>query len=114
MYDILERGGFVVGFSKWMKCHGTATVGERGQVVLPADARKAFNIKPGDKLFVLGADDKGFQRIVLMKTDSVTTFMSRMFDLEKFLKSGGTKELEKMLKAYGVPNTKPSRAKKKK
>jgi AbrB family looped-hinge helix DNA binding protein len=32
---------------------GSATVGERGQVVIPADARKKLGIQPGDKLLVL-------------------------------------------------------------
>nr|MBU1328017.1 AbrB/MazE/SpoVT family DNA-binding domain-containing protein [Candidatus Omnitrophota bacterium] len=34
------------------KIYGAATVGERGQVVIPADIRKSFRIKPGDKLIV--------------------------------------------------------------
>lgn len=34
------------------KIHGAATVGERGQIVIPADIRKMFNIKSGDKLIV--------------------------------------------------------------
>jgi AbrB family looped-hinge helix DNA binding protein len=29
---------------------GTATVGERGQVAIPAEARRALDIKPGSKL----------------------------------------------------------------
>lgn len=29
---------------------GTATVGERGQIVIPAQAREACGIQPGDKL----------------------------------------------------------------
>lgn len=29
---------------------GAATVGERGQIAIPADARRAFGIEPGDKL----------------------------------------------------------------
>lgn len=33
---------------------GTATVGERGQVVIPAEIRKIFKIKPGDRLVVMG------------------------------------------------------------
>lgn len=33
--------------------YDTVTVGERGQVVIPAKARKDFGIKPGDKLIVL-------------------------------------------------------------
>ena len=32
---------------------GAATVGERGQVVIPAEARERLEIKPGDKLVVL-------------------------------------------------------------
>jgi len=32
--------------------HGSATVGERGQVVIPASARELLGIKPGDKLMV--------------------------------------------------------------
>jgi AbrB family looped-hinge helix DNA binding protein len=32
--------------------YGAATVGERGQIVIPADARTALGIKPGDKLLV--------------------------------------------------------------
>lgn len=31
---------------------GTTTVGERGQIVIPADARDVMDIKPGDKLLV--------------------------------------------------------------
>lgn len=32
---------------------GTTTVGERGQVVIPADARKHFNINKGDNFLVI-------------------------------------------------------------
>ena len=31
---------------------GSSTVGERGQVVIPAEARERLGIKPGDKLLV--------------------------------------------------------------
>ncbi len=31
---------------------GSVTLGERGQVVIPAEARKEFGLKPGDKLLV--------------------------------------------------------------
>jgi AbrB family looped-hinge helix DNA binding protein len=31
---------------------GAAVVGERGQVVIPADIRKLFGVKPGDRLIV--------------------------------------------------------------
>lgn len=38
---------------------GTATVGERGQIVIPKKAREVFNINVGDKLLVLGDEERG-------------------------------------------------------
>ena len=37
------------------KLYGTATVGTKGQVVIPADAREELGIKPGDRLYVASA-----------------------------------------------------------
>ncbi|MBQ1382977.1 MAG: AbrB/MazE/SpoVT family DNA-binding domain-containing protein [Solobacterium sp.] len=37
----------------------TATVGEKGQIVIPKQARDLFNIKPGDTLLILGDEDRG-------------------------------------------------------
>ena len=39
--------------------YGAVTVSERGQIVIPADARKDFNIKTGDKLLVFGDIERG-------------------------------------------------------
>jgi len=33
--------------------YGSVTVGERGQVVIPAEARNDLNIRPGDKLLIM-------------------------------------------------------------
>jgi AbrB family looped-hinge helix DNA binding protein len=41
------------------KFYGSVTVSERGQVVIPADARKDFGIKTGDKLLVFGDLERG-------------------------------------------------------
>ena len=38
---------------------GAVSVGERGQIVIPKEAREVFNIKPGDKLLILGDEDRG-------------------------------------------------------
>ena len=38
---------------------GLVTVGDKGQIVIPAKARKIFNIRPGDKLIVLGDEAQG-------------------------------------------------------
>lgn len=37
---------------------GTATVGTKGQVVIPADARDALGIETGDRLYVVGSKTK--------------------------------------------------------
>lgn len=37
----------------------TVTVGEKGQIVIPKQAREIFDIKPGDNLLILGDSDKG-------------------------------------------------------
>ena len=37
----------------------TATVGEKGQIVIPKQARELFHIKPGDTLLLLGDINKG-------------------------------------------------------
>jgi AbrB family looped-hinge helix DNA binding protein len=37
----------------------TATVGEKGQIVIPKQARDVFGIKPGDTLILLGDEKRG-------------------------------------------------------
>lgn len=37
----------------------TANVGEKGQIVIPKQAREIFNIKPGDTLILLGDEQLG-------------------------------------------------------
>lgn len=48
---------------------GTVRVGERGQIVLPKQARDVFKIKPGDMLVVLGDEEPEHPGIALMKED---------------------------------------------
>ncbi len=42
---------------------GLMKVGEKGQIVLPARARKIFNIQPGDHLILLGDENSGLALI---------------------------------------------------
>ncbi len=37
----------------------TATVGEKGQIVIPKQAREVFDIHPGDTLLLLGDEKRG-------------------------------------------------------
>ena len=39
----------------------TVTVGEKGQIVIPKQAREVFGIKPGDNLLLLGDKDRGHE-----------------------------------------------------
>ncbi len=45
---------------------GVVTVGDKGQVVIPAKARKLFEISPGDQLVVLGDEGQG---LAIMKSE---------------------------------------------
>ena len=45
---------------------GVCKVGEKGQIVIPKEAREVFGIKPGDSLLVLGDVKKG---LAVIKTD---------------------------------------------
>ena len=38
---------------------GIVTVGDKGQIVIPAKARRLFQIEPGDKMIVLGDENSG-------------------------------------------------------
>lgn len=42
---------------------GLVTVGDKGQVVIPAKARKIFSITPGEQLIVLGDEEQGLALI---------------------------------------------------
>jgi len=44
---------------------GVVKVGDKGQIVIPKDARNIYDIKPGDALIMLG-DERG---IALLKTE---------------------------------------------
>lgn len=42
---------------------GMVKVGDKGQIVIPAKARKIFNINPGDNLIILGDESQGIALI---------------------------------------------------
>lgn len=45
---------------------GTVKVGEKGQIVIPKEARRIFGIRPGDTLLVLGDEAQG---LAVVKAD---------------------------------------------
>lgn len=53
---------------------GMVKVGEKGQIVIPAKARKIFDISPGDNLIVLGDEGQG---IALIKEKGLLGLLNR-------------------------------------
>ena len=47
---ILAGGKHILGKGNSRRVFGTAKVGDRGQIVIPKEARELFNIEPGDTL----------------------------------------------------------------
>jgi AbrB family looped-hinge helix DNA binding protein len=59
---------------------GLVTVGDKGQIVIPAQARKLFEISAGDKLVVLGDEGQG---MALMKADHFLALANMVKELDK-------------------------------
>lgn len=72
------------------KAYGTATVGERGQLVIPSELRKALSIKPGDQLMVFANLDK--RAINLMPEKDFSKFLERASKLIAKLESKVSKK----------------------
>jgi AbrB family looped-hinge helix DNA binding protein len=55
---------------------GVVKVGERGQIVIPKEAREQYDIKAGDSLMVLG-DQKG---IAMLKTEVFQSIINQAME----------------------------------
>ena len=58
----MPGGKHVLGQSRDRHIFGTVKVGEKGQIVIPKEARTVFGIQPGDTLLVLGDEAGGHAR----------------------------------------------------
>lgn len=59
---------------------GISKVGEKGQIVIPKEARDMFSIKPGDSIIVLCDKTRG---IALVKADAIEELSDKVFPKEK-------------------------------
>ncbi len=55
--------------------YGTATIGAKGQVVIPAEARTSMKLKKGDKLMVFGM---GQSMVAFAKFEQLEQFADRL------------------------------------
>ena len=55
----MPGGKHILGKQNSKRVFGTAKVGDRGQIVIPKEARELFNIRPGDTLLIVGEPDTG-------------------------------------------------------
>lgn len=60
------------------KLYGTATVGTKGQVVIPADAREELDIQTGDRLYVVGSCEKKW--VGFIKEEQLRALISHITD----------------------------------
>jgi len=79
----------------FIRCFGSTTVGSRGQVVIPVNARKELGLNPGSTLLVFHAPHG--HGLFLLKTDTIETMLNAM--------SEGLSRFEKLLEDY-LPNEK--------
>ncbi len=64
----------------------TATVGEKGQIVIPKQAREIFGIRPGDTLVILGDETKG---LAIPPKSVFSQFAAAIFETEQESREDG-------------------------
>jgi AbrB family looped-hinge helix DNA binding protein len=83
-----------------MKYYGDTVIGEKGQVVIPAEMRKEFGIETGDRFLVMSGAPMGAWGLILVKADVVSQLVQDIF--------GG--RLEEVLAQQGQERPSPKKA----
>ena len=78
-FESSENMGLAVA-PKGKHLFGLVTVGDKGQIVIPAKARKVFDISPGDSLVVLGDEGQG---LALIKSEQFLSLANLVEKLKK-------------------------------
>ena len=72
----MPGGKHILGKGNAQRVFGTAKVGDRGQIVIPKEAREFFGIEPGDTLLILGKTETG---LIVSKPDALTDLANKIF-----------------------------------
>ena len=70
-------GKHILGKKNAQRIFGTAKVGDRGQIVIPKEAREFFGIKPGDTLLILGKQETG---LIVTKPETLNLLADQIFE----------------------------------
>lgn len=73
----MPGGKHLLGMQKGRHIFGTARVGDKGQIVIPKEARKLYHISPGDTLLLLGDDENG---IIITRPEVLNNIASQIID----------------------------------
>ena len=73
----MPGGKHILAKKKPQRIFGTAMVGDRGQIVIPKEAREFFGIEPGDTLLILGKAETG---LISTKQETLNDLASRIFN----------------------------------
>lgn len=73
-------GKHILGKGNSRRVFGTAKVGERGQIVIPKEARELFNIQSGDTLLILGEESKG---LIVSRPELLKDLADVIFESDK-------------------------------
>lgn len=76
----MAGGKHILGKSKSRRVIGTAKVGDRGQIVIPKEARELFKIRPGDTLLILGEEETG---LIVSRPEVLSDIANKMFESMK-------------------------------
>ena len=80
-YEKNDKDSYGLGVPpKGKHIFGMVKVTDKGQIVIPAKARKIFDIQPGDSLVVLGDEETG---IAIMKADYFLSMANMIKQLDK-------------------------------
>ena len=73
----MAGGKHILGKANARRVFGTAKVGDRGQIVIPKEARELFNIRPGDTLLILGEENKG---LIISRPELLRSLADQVFE----------------------------------
>ena len=73
----MAGGKHILGKGQAQRVFGTAKVGDRGQIVIPKEARELFRINPGDTLLILGEEGKG---LIISRPELLSNLADQIFD----------------------------------